>query len=232
LLESLFVCSQDIDVNDLLRCLICTETTALLYGNETLLRSILRESHMKYEMEAFAKVIYRLACTLPLKGKCMNLIFDAILRLSSSEHKQIRIWGARSLYKQSLVEARSFFFTRTPAALKTIIRLSGDEDSEVQYIGTKIIGNLVSHRLNQRTLTKNASLMASLTEAVEQRASKEAVKALLNLADNSKYTKTLAKQHNVVSSLSMYGSELSAGKDNKELKRAALSCVTRLVPLM
>ncbi|KAL3912579.1 MAG: hypothetical protein SGILL_006825, partial [Bacillariaceae sp.] len=231
-LESLFECARDANANELVRCLISTETATLFHQDEELIKALTRDNGLKYETEAFAKAMYRLASTIRLRGKGLNLIFDAILRLSSSNDKQIKIWGARSLYKQSLVEACSFFFTRTPSATKRIAMLANDNCPEIQYIGVKTIGNLASHPLNQRALTKNGALMLSLTKAVTQEASKEAVKALLKLAETSKYAKTLAKQHNVVASLSKYGLSPCADSENKELRKTALACVVRLVPMM
>jgi hypothetical protein len=232
LLEAMCESPRDTNVNELVRCLICTETATMLYENEELMREIVKETDLKYQSENFAKIIYRLACMIPLKGKGMNLILDAVLRISSLEEKHVRIWGARSLYKQSLVEACSFFYTRTPPAINTITKLANDRHPEVQFIGIKIIGNLASHPLNTRALTKNASLMIALTEAVAHRTSTEAVKVLLCLAKTSKHAKMLAKQYNVTASLSKFGLQSMAGNDSKELQKAALACVIKLVHLM
>jgi hypothetical protein len=74
--------------------------------------------------------------------------------------------------------------------------------------------------------------MIALTEAVAHRTSTEAVKVLLCLAKTSKHAKMLAKQYNVTASLSKFGLQSMAGNDSKELQKAALACVIKLVHLM
>jgi hypothetical protein len=217
---------------ELIRQLICSDTAKLFHDNDKLLLPMLQAERWNEESSLLvAKIIYRLSGILYAHAKGMSRFLEAILQICSSDnHPNVRILGARSLMRQSKVEACNFFLLRTPAAAIVIARLASDEDSEVNSIGTKVIGNLASNPLNHRALTKNSFLIGPLAASVEQKHSSEALKALFNLADNSKCNRALAKQINVVASLSKYG--VSSSIQNKKLQNAALTRVVKLVPMM
>jgi hypothetical protein len=245
-LDSLFEHTKKNEVQEAclesIRHLICPETAKTIYSNEKLINSILREN-MFFSPSCSqagilaAKVINRLSSFLSVNAKGMERFLDAILQISSSKHHRIRYWGARALLKQSKVEACSFFLMRTQPVVRTITSLSTDENPLVHATAMNILSNLASFSLNQRLVARNRDLLSSLAATVEdsgatfgEDAKREAVVAFLHLANNKKTKMAIAKQHNVVASLSKYG-VLPKGHD-KELRQAALHCVIWLAPLM
>jgi hypothetical protein len=217
---------------ELLRQLICSDTATLFHDNDKLLLPILEVKRWNEASSILAaKIIYRLSGVLYAHAKGMSRFLEAILDICLSDnHPKVRLLGAKSLMRQSKVEACNFFLLRTPAAAKTIARLASDDDSEVNSIGTKIIGNLASNPLNHRALTRDSFLIGPLATSVEQQNSTEALQALITLADNSKCNQALAKHINVVACLSKFG--VSSTIQNKELQHAALKRVVKLVPMM
>lgn len=236
LLEAAFQNARNDNTNEssleLIRQLICPDTATLFHENDKLLLPIFEATAMdEHTRIIVAKIIYRLSGIISTHAKGMGRFLEAILAMCSpGNNPKVRSMGAKSLVRQSQVEACNFFLIRTPSAVKAIASLASDENSEVSSIGTKIIGNLVSNPLNHRILTKDASMIEPLTTAVERHASNEAIQALITLADNSKCNEALAKHNNVVATLSKYG--LSGSARDKELRRAALQKVVKLVPMM
>lgn len=228
---------------EIIRKLICPDTARLIYENKKLLDTVLYNPTTRSQpcsddaILVMARLVNRLSNFLLVNGKGMDRLLDAILELSTSTSKHIRYIAAKALKKQAQNEGCSFFLMRTSTVVRTIVALSTDTSPEVRSGAISVVGNLASLPLNQRVLSRNSALLAALSAAASDTTSqtrvdakREAVNAFLNLAKTPKLKPVIAKQHNVVASLSEYG--VLSHDDDKELRNAALHCVMGLAPFM
>jgi hypothetical protein len=244
--DSLFECTKKNETQEAcfesIRYLICPDTAQSIYSNEKLINSMLKEKiflspSCSQTGVLAAKVINRLSSFLAVNGMGMERFLDTILQISSSKHNRIRYWGAKALLKQSQSEACRFFLMRTSPVVRTITKLATDENPHVHATAMNILSNLASFSLNQKLLARNQAILSSLTTTVEdsrasfgEAAKRDAVVAFLHLANNKTISTVIAKQHNVVASLSKYG--VSSSGEDKEMMQAALHCVICLTPHM
>jgi hypothetical protein len=219
--------------------LICRDTAMMMCKHKDLLDRLTclasAKSGITQSSPLAAHAIKRLSTYVPLNGKGMWALLEAIVQLSSSEHHRIRLWGARAFVEQSQMPACSFVIMRTPHVVDLITELLMDENPTVKSNAIAAVFNLACSPMNLRVMGRNRLLMDALADAitdckqVDDAARRQAVLTILCLANHQKSMKMVAKQHNVVASLSRYG--VSADED-KDLKKAALHGVIWLVPHM
>jgi hypothetical protein len=124
---------------------------------------------------------------------------------------------------------------RTPVVAKVLSNLLVDYNPTVKASAIAAVLNLASNPINLRVLAKKGALLEALATTVAGRgrvddiARRQAVLAFLFLANHNKSKKIVAKQHNVVASLSKYG---VSEDDDRELKNAALHGVIWLASHM
>jgi hypothetical protein len=218
--------------------LICRETAMIICKHGSLLNlltSIASDISCIKSALLAAQTIKRLSTHIPVSGKGKGALLEAMVHLLSSENHRIRYWGARAFLEQSQMQACSFFMMRAPHVVKILADLAMDENPAVKASGIAIVLNLASNPLNLRILAKNRVLLDALACAVvecgqvDDVTRRNAVLAILHLANHQKSKKMVAKQHNIVASLSRYG---VSQDDDTELKSAALHGVIWLAPHM
>jgi hypothetical protein len=218
--------------------LVCRETAIKLYKNENLLHRLIDLASTKPDTTPAvlaAQVIKRIATYIPISGRGKEVLLEAIIQLTSSTNQRIRYWGVQALVESSQDPACSFLLMRTPVVAKVLSNLLVDYNPTVKASAIAAVLNLASNPINLRVLAKKGALLEALATTVAGRgrvddiARRQAVLAFLFLANHNKSKKIVAKQHNVVASLSKYG---VSEDDDRELKNAALHGVIWLASHM
>jgi hypothetical protein len=182
-----------------------------------------------------AKAIKRLSTYMCTRHKGHQPLCDALVRMSKSPDCDVCLWTARAYVEQSLSASHSFFMVRSEAAIGGLLLLATCKHRRVRNSAIEALANLSQEPANARRLSAHESLVDILVKCVNRKDStygsdverREAVRAILLIANHSSSTKRLAQHHGIIESLSRYGTSVDG---DVELKRAALHCVLVLAP--
>lgn len=189
-------------------------------------------------MPLAAHALKRLAMYLGAWNRMYPDVIDALVKLSASSNPDVRVWAARSFLEQSRPAASGFFLVRTPDVMANILELCHDKVSVIQAIATETVLCLASTTANRKRLLTHVKVLPTMVHhalALENqcewraKANRFAVKLILSLIDIDTVRMRVAKELNLLLSLSKYAVSMD---EDKELRHAALHGVMVLAPLL
>ena len=184
-----------------------------------------------------SKAIKRLSCYVRTRHSSHQTLCDALVRMTKSPSFDVALWTARAFIEQSLNASNSFFMVRCEFTIGGILCLAMSKHSRVRSSAVEAIANLSQEAANARWLSTHASVVQTLIECIDrahenwasENEQREAVRAILLIANHASASKRLAKHQGLIQALSRYGTSVDG---DVELKRAALHGVLMLAPSM
>ena len=218
-----------------------SESTANVIGNATNLLEQLGDigsSSPATDCSIVAsKAIKRLSTYMQTRHKGHQTLCEALVRMSKSPGFDVSLWTARAYIGQSLNVSSSFFMVRSESAIAGLLSLARSKHGRVRASAVEAIANLVQEPANARRLSTNEAVVNTLIYNIDakgdtggtENARRQAVRAILLIANHRSASKRAAKQRGLIQSLSRYGTSVDG---DIELKRAALHGVLVLAPSM
>jgi hypothetical protein len=184
-----------------------------------------------------SKAIKRLSCYMRTRHSSHQTLCDALEKMSKSTSIDVSLWTARAYIEQSLNASNSFFMVRSESTIEGILRLAMSKNSRVRSSAFEAIANLSQEAANARRVSMHDSVVQTLIlcinrgneSGVLESEQREAVRAILLIANHASASKRVAKHQGLIQALSRYGTSVDG---DVELKRAALYGVLMLAPSM
>lgn len=218
--------------------LISSQTAKTIAMMPGLLRCLIRTAQEQGDVEiatVAAKVVRNLAGHISVRDSSHPAVVDALLKMAQSTKLEVVLWTARGFVEQSLQIDSSFFIVRSPKVLYTILQLSASKQPKVAALGVEVLANLSRDSSNAKRLTTNGRVLSGLVDHLQttttenEDARRQAVRAALYLASHKSTSRLIAKQFDMIPSLSRYG---TSNDEDVDLKKAALHGVVMLAPSM
>lgn len=220
--------------------LVC-ETTANAIGNIPdifeQLADIAVSQPSTFHSAIAAKGIKRLSVYIQTRHKSHHDFCDSLVRMSACSGLDVCLWTARAYVEQTLRVSSSFILVRSDSNIAGLLALARSKHIRVRVSAVEAIANLAQEAANAKRLSTNDAvfdiLIKSINETEEDDGGecvrREAVRAILLMANHRAASKRVAKQSGLIRSLSQYGTSIDGDVD---LKRAALHGVLVLAPSM
>jgi hypothetical protein len=184
-----------------------------------------------------AKAIKRLSLYIKTHHKCHQSFCDALVRMSRCPTLDVSLWTARAYVEQSLKVSSSFILVRSETNIDGLLALARSKHTRVRASAVEAIANLAQEAANAKRLSTHGAVFDILITSIEaicdddgsEDVRREAVRAILLMANHRTASKRVAKYCGLIRSLSAYGTSIDGDVD---LKRAALHGVLVLAPSM
>jgi hypothetical protein len=185
-----------------------------------------------------AKAIKRLSLYIKIHHKCHQSFCDALVSMSRCPTLDVSLWTVRAYVEQSLEISSSFILVRSESNINGLLALARSKHARVRAFAVEAIANLAQEAANAKRLSTHGAVFDILITSIEatcddddgsEDVRREAVRAILLMANHRTASKRVAKYCGLIRSLSTYGTSIDGDVD---LKRAALHGVLVLAPAM